>query len=69
MSLIALEGMQFYAYHGVYDEEQIIGNNYVIDIYISTNYSKAIQKFKLIIKTNMPMLDNMTPAKTLNQEA
>jgi hypothetical protein len=32
-------------------------------------YSKAIQKFKLIIKTNMPMLDNMTPATTLNQEA
>jgi len=32
-------------------------------------YSKAIQKFKLIIKTNMPMLDNMTPASTLNQEA
>jgi len=31
-------------------------------------YSKAIQKFKLIIKTNMPMLDNMTPAQTLNQE-
>ncbi len=35
----------------------------------SQTYSKAIQKFKLIIKTNMPMLDNMTPAKTLNQEA
>jgi len=32
-------------------------------------YSKAIQKFKLIIKTNMPMIDNMTPAQTLNQEA
>jgi hypothetical protein len=31
-------------------------------------YSRAIQKFKLIIKMNMPMLDNMTPAKTLNQE-
>ena len=42
MSLIALEGMEFYAYHGVYEEEQIIGNNYVIDVYITTNYSMAI---------------------------
>ena len=34
----------------------------------SQTYSRAIQKFKLIMKTNMPMLDNMTPASTLNQE-
>lgn len=32
-------------------------------------YSRAIQKFKLCIKTHMPMLDNLTPAKTINQEA
>lgn len=43
MSLIALEGMQFYAYHGVYEEEQIIGNNFVVDIYITTNYDKAVE--------------------------
>jgi 7,8-dihydroneopterin aldolase/epimerase/oxygenase len=44
MSLIALEGMQFYAYHGVYDEEQIIGNNFIVDIFISTDYSKAVEE-------------------------
>ncbi len=43
MSLIALEGMQFYAYHGVYEEEQIVGNNFVVDIYITTNYAKAVE--------------------------
>jgi len=42
MSQIALEGMQFYAYHGYYEEEQIIGNNYVIDIYIDYNYIPAV---------------------------
>lgn len=31
-------------------------------------YSKAIQKLKMILKTNLPMIDNMTPAVTLNQE-
>lgn len=31
-------------------------------------YSRAIQKFKLVIKSAMPMLDNMTPQSTLNEE-
>ncbi|MCC7224019.1 MAG: dihydroneopterin aldolase [Chitinophagales bacterium] len=32
--LIALEGLQLYAHHGYYDEEQIQGGNYEIDVYI-----------------------------------
>jgi dihydroneopterin aldolase len=43
MSQIALEGMRFYAYHGFYEEEQIIGNNYVIDVYIETNFNEAAE--------------------------
>jgi len=35
----------------------------------SLTYSQAIQKFKLVIKNRMPILDNLTPAKTINQEA
>ena len=31
-------------------------------------YSRAIQKFKLVIKAAMPMLDNMTPQSTLNED-
>jgi dihydroneopterin aldolase len=34
MTIIALEGMHFYAYHGYYEEEQIIGNNFVVDVYV-----------------------------------
>jgi 7,8-dihydroneopterin aldolase/epimerase/oxygenase len=36
MARIALEGMQFYAYHGFYEEEQVIGTDYVVDVYIDT---------------------------------
>lgn len=43
MGKIALEGMQFYAYHGVYEEEQIIGNNFMVDIYIETSYGAAAE--------------------------
>jgi len=33
MTRVALEKMEFYAYHGYYDEEQIKGNNFVLDVY------------------------------------
>ncbi len=47
MSLIALEGMEFYAYHGYYAEEQIIGGQYTVDVYLSTNFDKAAEKDEL----------------------
>lgn len=37
MTLIALEGLQFYAYHGFYEEERIIGNNFTLDVYVEVN--------------------------------
>ena len=41
MAMIALEGMHFYAYHGFYEEEQVIGNDYVVDVYIETVFTRA----------------------------
>jgi len=35
----------------------------------SQTYSKALQKFKLCLREFMPVLDDLTPAKTMNQEA
>ena len=34
----------------------------------SLTYSQAIQKFKLVIKHHMPIIDNLTPSTTVNQE-
>jgi 7,8-dihydroneopterin aldolase/epimerase/oxygenase len=41
MGLIALEGMRFHAYHGFYDEEQVMGNDYILDVHITTDNSIA----------------------------
>lgn len=41
MAKVALEGMEFYAYHGFYAEEQLIGHRYIIDVYVETNISVA----------------------------
>lgn len=43
MSKVALEGMQFYAYHGYYEEERLIGGYFVVDVYIDTNFVLAAQ--------------------------
>jgi dihydroneopterin aldolase len=34
MAKLALEGMEFYAFHGYYEEEQRSGGRYTVDVYI-----------------------------------
>lgn len=41
MGKISIEGMEFYAYHGHFKEEQIVGNKFLVDIDIYTNCSAA----------------------------
>ncbi|HPN18107.1 MAG TPA: dihydroneopterin aldolase [Chitinophagales bacterium] len=38
---IGLEGMEFYAYHGVYEEERKIGGKYIVDVLVYTNAKYA----------------------------
>ena len=47
MGTISLEGLEFFAYHGVYDEEQKIGNKYSIDIVIEADVAEAAQTDRL----------------------
>lgn len=41
MGTIAIEGMQFYAYHGYYKEERKKGNYFVVDVYLDLDFTKA----------------------------
>ena len=41
MGTITLEGMEFFAYHGFYEEEQRIGNRYTVDIAVTTDLTEA----------------------------
>ena len=47
MGLVAIEGMEFFAYHGYYDQEKERGNTFIVDIYLTTNLEKAAQSDKL----------------------
>jgi len=43
MGVIRLENMEFYAYHGHFKEEQIVGNKFLVDLLIETNMSNPAQ--------------------------
>lgn len=47
MGKIALEGMEFYARHGYYEEERVVGNKYSVDVIIETDFSDAANDDKL----------------------
>jgi len=41
MSMIAIEGMEIYAYHGCFAEEKIIGTGFMVDLWLTTDTSEA----------------------------
>ncbi len=47
MGTVSLEGLEFFAYHGYYDEEQKVGNKYSLDITIETDFSLAAENDRL----------------------
>ena len=43
MSQISVEGMEFFAYHGCFQEEQIIGTRFMVDIHLEAETQQAEQ--------------------------
>lgn len=66
MSLIAIEGMEFYAYHGVYENEHKVGGVYVVDVYLETDFSEAAKNDDLNGTINYEAVFNI--CKSLMQQ-
>ncbi len=47
MGLIQIEGMEFYAFHGHFKEEQIVGNKFLIDVTLETDMQKPAESDNL----------------------
>ena len=47
MGKIVIEEMEFYAFHGHYQEEQIVGNRFLVDLEIETNLATPAESDKL----------------------
>lgn len=41
MGMISIEGMEFFAYHGCFAEEQVIGTRFIVDLDFETDTSAA----------------------------
>lgn len=39
--MISIEGMEFYAYHGCFSEEQLIGTWFVVDLFLEVDTTRA----------------------------
>jgi dihydroneopterin aldolase len=74
MGIIRIEEMEFYAFHGHYKEEQIVGNHFIVDVEIDTdtaragtsddlrdtlNYQKAYQIIKREMETTSNLLEHI----------
>lgn len=46
--LIEIEGMEFYAFHGCYKEEQIVGNRFMVDLHFTTDVEAASESDSII---------------------
>ncbi len=47
MSVISIEGMEFFAYHGCFVEEQLIGTWFVVDLFLDVDTQNAEQSDNL----------------------
>jgi dihydroneopterin aldolase len=47
MGVIRIEQMEFYSYHGHFEEERIVGNKFVLDLMMETDCEKASQTDEL----------------------
>jgi dihydroneopterin aldolase len=70
MGVIRIEDMEFYAFHGHYREEQIVGSHFIVDVTIDTDTDKAgksdelhdtvnYQAAYLIVKREMEKTSNL----------
>ena len=47
MALIEIKNMEFYAFHGHFKEEQIVGNKFLIDLTLEADLDKASKTDRL----------------------
>ncbi len=56
MGLVALKGLEFFAYHGYYDEEQKVGNKYSVDVTVKADLKTAAVQDELSQTVNYEQL-------------
>ena len=59
MGLIQIEGMEFYAYHGHFEEERVVGNDFIIDLEFETDLEPAAASDEIEDAVNYQIVYNL----------
>lgn len=63
MDIVSLEGLEFFAYHGYYREEQKVGNKYAVDIKVTADFQQAAKDDALAETVNYELLYKVIAAE------
>jgi dihydroneopterin aldolase len=63
MGLITLSGMEFFAYHGCFVEEQIIGNKFIVDLEFFASTENAENTDNLSSTVNYQLVYQLVKAE------
>ena len=55
MGKIIIEEMEFYAFHGHYEEEQIVGNRFLVDLELECDMNRVAESDQLVDAVNYQM--------------
>jgi dihydroneopterin aldolase len=64
MAIIALEGVRFFARHGYYEEEQVLGNTFVLDVIVNADTELAAATDELYEELEEEEIEEDEPAAT-----
>jgi dihydroneopterin aldolase len=64
MAIIALEGVRFFARHGYYEEEQVLGNTFVLDVIVNADIELAAATDELYEEMEEDEIEEDEPAAT-----
>ncbi len=63
MAIISLEGLEFFAYHGVHDFEKEQGNSFIVDVEVEVDVLEAEQTDELSGTIDYEVLFNLVAAE------
>ncbi|MBX2873413.1 MAG: dihydroneopterin aldolase [Saprospiraceae bacterium] len=73
MAIIGLEGMRIFARHGFYPEEQILGTEFILDVFLETDIDEAAMEDNLFKTINyetvyqLCLIEMRTPSKLIEE--
>lgn len=68
MGVIELEGMHFYAYHGFFESERVAGNEFVVDVTLEADFSRAAESDNLEDALNYQQVYDLV-SQEMNEES